>query len=226
MPDKQLDFFNIFDEVSKNPRKVSSAKNEEKTEENKEKPDREAEEKAKLELSKKQIEKQLEEKKEFRNNFLKILSEGRLNIILIEDFEEFLPEIRAYAKRIASFKEEYDKRDGTNKSEIYNKLVWPDSYDNPKYREIAFLYVNYVKIKQRSAAITAQIKKERVKNELKFSNKPGADIDIKTQDKSQKSRVKNKDEISNDIDEAYDDDGAPDPYGDIYPYSRELRKKR
>ena len=172
MPDKQLDFFNIFDEVSKNPRKVSSAKNEEKTEENKEKPDREAEEKAKLELSKKQIEKQLEEKKEFRNNFLKILSEGRLNIILIEDFEEFLPEIRAYAKRIASFKEEYDKRDGTNKSEIYNKLVWPDSYDNPKYREIAFLYVNYVKIKQRSAAITAQIKKERVKNELKFSNKP------------------------------------------------------
>ena len=134
---------------------------------------------------------------EYQQKIKEILDKSIADLTL-KDFVEFNDDLKKYEQRFRSFQQQYyhQKLDPNSREALYKKLVFPQTYDEPEYRSLAALYLKFKQV------------------EKKFR-----------QDfQDSKANIKN-DSLKNEVFDEQDDD-FPDPYGDIYPYSRELRRKK
>ena len=129
------------------------------------------------------------------------------------DFQSVLPEIQQYAERMRSYRALYESSSPERKSELYPRLVWPDTYEEPEHREGARLYINYLEAVKREKE--QQQSKHRFETSFSKKKKEKANP-LKKKDKV----VTRKPLVEVDI---QGDEDAPNPYGDIYPYSRNWR---
>ncbi len=222
MPNKQLDFLDIFDhpvrsfEAKKS--EASSAKH------NNIKP-----------LSKEEIEFEREQNADRRKaqeakqvEHLKYLLASNYWDLSLDDFKEFTEELSAYQQRLLGFKKEARKIEqeinegkgntnakqkeiGESNLDLHWKSVFPEVNDDPEYRDLALLWIKYKKVLQQSKA--------QANTGVEVHKKTR-----KTKSGGTAKKIKTKaDDYNNNND---DDDNSPDPYGDIYPYSRKFRRKR
>jgi len=129
------------------------------------------------------------------------------------DFQPVLPEIQRYAERVRSYRALYESSSPERKSELYPRLVWPDTYEEPEYRESACLYINYLEAVKRE--------NEQQQSESRF------EAPVSKKKKKKANTLKKKDKVVArkplvEVDTQGDED-ASNPYGDIYPYSRNWR---
>lgn len=129
------------------------------------------------------------------------------------DFQSVFAEIQQYAERMRSYRALYESSSPERKSELYPRLVWPDTYEEPEYREGARLYINYLEALKRE--------KEQQQPDYRF------EAPVSKKKKKKVNTLKKKDEAITrkplvEVD-AQGDEDASNPYGDIYPYSRTWR---
>lgn len=124
--DKQLNFLNIFDE---NDYKKDALENDP------------------AEFDKRELAhaKQLED-------FLRDVEVNKNSFELV-DFEPFLQDINQYHQRFKSFRQEFEAaKPGSEKENIYKKMVSPGTEDEPEFRGVAKLYLIYLeKLKEHNA---------------------------------------------------------------------------
>lgn len=71
---------------------------------------------------------------------------GRMDELSLSDFEPFLGELNNYHERFQSFRKQYEAaKPGLEKEIIYKKMVSPNTEDEPEWRNIAALYLIYLK---------------------------------------------------------------------------------
>jgi len=130
-------------------------------------------------------------------------------------FNEFITEIENYSQRIRQFRQELEQVDpGEEKEKIYKKIVNPNLYDEEEYREIAAIYLNYLEALKNEKDDNNQVSLNYLKNEQNEKT-------IKKLNRQEMTSSEGND--SNDIDEEADE---PDPYGEIYPMSRQWKKNK
>ncbi len=224
MSEKQLDFLNIFD-------KSEPRDKEKKFEDVLSSPDNSDEEDDKqdpLDFDQEEIYKREQADRIFKQQEInqeqtdKIEARKRLldtrNTPSVMSFEEYLPEIRNYHQRMAAVKEAHKNVSGEAKLALYNRILWPDIYEEEMYKDSARLYLNYLEALRRS----------------KSTHRAGMDSAYlptkekkKTEHKSAEKKSKKIGESSAGYDkssEQNNDDLPDDPYADIYPTSRKWRK--
>lgn len=217
MSEKQLNFLNIFETSDKKER---SPLPEEESRSAFDENDHEDPTTFDLEEQRLREEAELISKKEGERAELELEQRQQLLYSSLplrsSDFNIVLPEIKNYAERFRSYRARYQEARLEDKAALYPRLVWPDTYEEPEYRESARLYLNYLEVvKQERAAqqredraAAVALKKNKKKPVESASAKKEASMS-----KSFKDRDINK-----------ENDDAPDPYGDIYPYSRKWRR--
>lgn len=82
-------------------------------------------------------------------NLKKKLASKEGKFASLEEFAPFAEEINAYHQRIIDLQQEFRE---TNDEETYKKVVDPVHFDDEGYREIANIYMNYLKVVERAAA--------------------------------------------------------------------------
>jgi hypothetical protein len=91
---------------------------------------------------------------EMENRRLSLLTTDK--ILKLDDFAEFMPEIEAYALRLASFKQAYQQANpGRDKENLYWKMIDPHIHDEANYRDSARLYLRYLASAQASESAAA-----------------------------------------------------------------------
>lgn len=217
MSEKQLDFLNIFDKSEPRDKErkfddVLSAADNSDEEDDKQDP---------LDFDQEEIYKRAEADRIFKQQEVdqarteKMEARKRLldtrNTPSLMSFEDYLPEIKNYALRLAAVKEAHDRVSGEAKLALYNRIVWPDIYEEEMYKESARLYLNYLDALRRSKS------SRRVNTEAAYL--PPKDKK-KVERKSIEKKLKKTEELpaSNNKDLENNTDESPDdPYSDIYP---------
>ncbi len=73
-------------------------------------------------------------------------SRGKINELDLSDFSPFLIDLQKYHERFQLFKKQYEEAvNGSDKENIYKKIVSPETEDEPEFRDIAALYRIYIK---------------------------------------------------------------------------------
>lgn len=118
----------------------------------------------------------------------------------ISDFDDFLPELKAYGLRMESFRKDKEAAaTPAEKEKIYYKIVNPDVNDEPSYRPLAALYLLYL---------------EALKNSKR----------AEVEDKKITPIVKTPPIKKNLPSGPSNSGGYENPYTDIYPYAGEWRR--
>lgn len=139
-----------------------------------------------------------------------LIRAGQLNTV--EDFAPFKKQLDFYAQRYQELNQRFQAMSpGPEKEKLYWLRINPESLDEEKYRGLAQLFIRFQEVKQ------GRIEKVLTRT-------------IKKDDKPKISSVDDKPKISvikkSNKDLEFKDDDRPDPYGDIYPFSRRWRQKR
>lgn len=198
MLDKQLDFYNIFDEANKKP--------------NEKEADPEAEPVSKTEeisiasclagYSPEQREQRAQLLDETKN-------------LPTENFLPFFKEIDIYIHRLAIMKEKIKNLAvGETKDKLYGILVRPTENDKPEYRETAQLMENY----RRAAMRDLQAAAERYPSEKKAEEKRLAKLEREKE--KEKIKAQNGEEEGKEVGKKEDKPAieiTENPYSDIYP---------
>jgi hypothetical protein len=218
MSEKQLNFLNIFETSKKEEASSSESEYLVKNGEN------DYEDPLVFDLEEKRLREEAEliSRKEREKNELELKRSQRQRLLDSHsprhpsDFQSVLPEIQQYAERSRSYRAVYESSSPEQKSELYPRLVWPDTYEEPEYRESARLYINYLEAVKRE-------REEQSENKMKSSfSKKKKEKKTLTPTKKQEKVIIRRSLVEAD---AQEDDDAPNPYGDIYPYSRNWRSK-
>ncbi len=217
MSEKQLDFLNIFDKSEPRDKErkfedVLSAPDDFEGEDDKQDSlDFNQEETYKREeaeriFKQQEIDKERSDKIETRKRLL----DTRIPSSVMA-FEDFLPEIRNYYQRLLSVKEAHKRVSGEAKLALYNRILWPDIYEEEMYKESARLYLNYLEALQRSksshrAGIDSAYlpPKGKKKPERKVIEKKAKNANESPENENKEAENKN-------------DNLPDDPYSDIYP---------
>jgi len=223
MSEKQLDFLNIFDKSEPRDKEkkfddVLSTADDSDEEDDKQDP---------LDFNQEEIYKREEAERIFKQQQAdqeradKVEARKRVldtrNTPPVIAFEEFLPEIRNYALRLAAVKEAHSRVSGEAKLALYNRIVWPDIYEEEMYKESARLYLNYLDALRRSKSsrrVSTEAAYLPPQDKKKTERKPGE----KKLSKTTESPASDEKGLGNNVDELPDD-----PYSDIYPTSRRWR---
>jgi len=146
MPEKQLNFLNIF-EPSKH--EIENIDKDDVEDEEEQSIDTEAqgtEEKKEEDLISDSLikrEEKIKKEAEIKLKRLRLLQTNRE--IPLSDFEDIMPEIKAYEIRLAMLRAIYENATpGPDKQKAYQKLVNPDLYDEEMHRDSARLYLKYL----------------------------------------------------------------------------------
>ncbi|MDD3285387.1 MAG: hypothetical protein PHG95_02025 [Patescibacteria group bacterium] len=219
MPEKQLNFLHIFDHANERD-EIQTENHSYNYLENKEEAEVEPDKVGEDEVPEEPIKSEgaLKEILSVPNNIEgaptreeKIRNFLRRPDLSLSDFQDFLPEIMAYDKRMSAFRAEYEAAmPGPAKQKIYWKIVNPHLADEPEFRASASLYLAYLDA----------IKKERNNLHFKSLSNPKKNKPEKHKVGSKKPFVSKHQET-----DAGSDDGVSRPYEDIYPYSRKWRKE-
>ena len=145
MPEKQLNFVHIFDEAEKEapkaPAELPAEDNEEVSDPiSADRDENRQREEAEIIFQGKEKEEQTAQKQEHRTALLLATSPK------LEDFQEYMPEIRAYGERMNLFRNNFQKAEGPEKKKIYEILVRPDLNDEPNLRDSARLYLKFLDV--------------------------------------------------------------------------------
>lgn len=190
MPEKQLNFLEIFDHpegVEPAPESLVAEEEPDATEldpvlfDQSEAEQRQAAEQ--LVMEKRAVQQQ----QELATRRQRLLSAN--TVVEPSDFQEFMPEIQAYYQRLAAIRASFDAAaPGEDKQYWYSKLVNPEIYDDLAYQESARLYRRYFEAKkaeyERGLAqiLRNQTAQKRIKNQSKYKSKikskPQPDIDL------------------------------------------------
>ena len=158
----------------------------------------------------------------------KLLAKGN-DQLTPDDFTPFAEEINKYDERYKEFDVIFRRLEpGEEKRRQYSKKVFPELFDEKEYLATAELYMKYRKVcddkikldEEMAAAEKIRAKKAKKGKVYKNFDKSQTEQDKQSPENKQFSRKKINE------DEYFDlDDGKPDPYGDIYPYSRIFNKR-
>jgi hypothetical protein len=130
-----------------------------------------------------------------------LIQAGKFNNL--EDFASYKKQIDFCKKRYQDFNEQLQLMPpGPEKDKLYWLIVNPDSQEEKKYQGLATLFIRYKEV--------ARGKAEKIVPR-KYTNE-----NLK---KPHNIRQISDDDVST-------NDDRPDPYGDIYPFSRNLSSKR
>ncbi|MDD2680657.1 MAG: hypothetical protein PHE20_00975 [Patescibacteria group bacterium] len=131
--------------------------------------------------------------------------------IPLASFKDIMPEIKAYEIRLSMLRAAYNRAaPGEDKQRAYLVLVSPEINDDEAYRDSARLYFKYLEASKIDAKQQAIMKSKKTKGKKKtLANAP-----VKPEIDKTEREIESGDDVND----------APDPYGDIYPYSRKWRK--
>ncbi len=130
-----------------------------------------------------------------------LIRAGQLNTI--EDFAPFKKQLDFYAQRYQELNQRFQAMSpGPEKEKLYWLRINPESLDEEKYRGLAQLFIHFQEIKRGNIEkLAPRIIKKDDKPKIVVADKASEDLEFK-------------------------DDDKPDPYGDIYPFSRRWRQKK
>ncbi len=235
MSDKQLNFFNIFDqrEEEKASSELELGRKLERAE--KEKGGQQINEVRSSERIAPTENLEILESKKFSPQKLErlhYLLTTRQEYLSRADFQEFLPELKVYHQRYLQFKKDYREFDqrvdwqrlssSARKEKIKEKekLYWltvdPTNGEQEIYQEIARLYVLHKDFLDAEAQLQNKPKAKVARGKTKKRN-PHSSFSRSSQDSQSQKFSNNEEEIE------YDESGR-DPWGDIHPYSQARRK--
>lgn len=169
MSEKQLNFLNIFEPSKHEIENIDDGEIENEEVLN----NQEVEEKKEDLISESLIKREEEIKKEAERKLkrLNILKAGE-DSLTVADFEELMPEIKAYEIRILMLKAVYQNATpGADKEKAYLKIVNPDIHDDEAHRDSARLYLKYLEVckreeKRRTLQLQSQAKHKKAQPKI------------------------------------------------------------
>jgi hypothetical protein len=223
MSEKQLDFYNIFDEANKKP-----AASEIQPEEIQPEVKKPIEEKRKTLAD--YLGQYSAEELELRTNLLDSNSRHKP-----DDFLLFFDELVLYNRRLERIKETMKSlAAGEEKDRLYGILVNPEDNDKPEYRESAKLFNNYQEAKKNDLQAAAEkyaleqaaARRKRKVNDLTPSSQAGEKI-ISGGENNFGSESNSGSEKNTEVAEEIEEDEGPEkPWESLCPGSHQTIKNR